>query len=1152
MLISTENKNKNFYSEKNSNQNSNSQNSKMNYSPCFTDPQRIKAEEITKINFEKIRNSINLLSYFEEEFFLDDSWAIQKILKIKNLPANFCLDNGKSNSNSSVFKESLLLQNFCDSITHKDLKEILNKILDEYKSLIRVPDTLISENPEISEEEKKTNLEKLVFKQLQEERIKNLFSQLADIFNNFEFRRDNNLEKNLNDAYIVLETLMYIFSSYFIYFREKFDFDFTALTKQNLYESVKCSSFSTEKTKSEIEIENNFFNQSNLLDKAKSQINNSCFTKENISYKGLGIFDGIKKNENPERKKPENLHENEKSKLKNQLLNKEEAESKDFTKLFSEEKANEVKFDFISLMLNLFEEENFINLFNCLVFTLDKLKNKTFNGFYSAINLKYLNTLFTSGKKSIKHFDNLITFSVFTKQILSEENFFLFSKLLKINNSQVNRFQIQSEYLDRIVFEYFLLNFKDENKTFLDKFSNLNCGLNSQLLFFSAFLSFWNKEKFYNVYNNIDFNTVFSSCNEALNQLINNFRPKLIALLEELLAFFADPQKFMFKHTAGFYKHLDTISLDIFTNFLDNLRQFICNHIYAAYVNDNNFELINRIIWIKTIIEIFSLSNFLLKLLQINEILKCEKDNLKNNCLNQNYKGPGGLQINEDLVYKLISHVFVENFKKICTAIPKRMLYIREIYMLNFLFLFVNFLEKAPFYLKYFNSNPEKQIISALEKFAKFQNKYFFMLANYLLKLIFPDKKHKLRIYSFHNFPLDYSEIEESGSLKSKISEIIYGRADTNQLLISESIKGPSEAKNTSKDNDYTNPNNGLFAEKNNFAFNNSNNLNLQNFILDNGNINHAKNNCPLIYRFESQSANIHLSELLPKLANNYPFSLDKQYNPNFHQKHTVEEFIEEDAEIDQKRFDQNNPKYFIFPGKSNIFNPVVDKSNMFFENDANLIDSNPNNFNKPLKNEINYNLNTPTSQILINEVKNIKEKSRNNKPKSLSKAQIKKRLSFQSETFYDFSALFLNFQFEHLKVLEKINNKKLKFSYLNYKNNKISNLNANNSQSFENSISSGEKVFLKVTKTKASLVLVQKEDEILFFDDSNFSDIKTFFAIDMINKADLEYFLLISEDNLKDNNHMQQNFLNNFENCDLKNELSFEAVIENMYFFLD
>jgi len=236
MLISTENKNKNFYSEKNTNQNSNSQISKMNFSPCFTDPQRIKKEEKTKINFEKIRNSINLLSYFEEEFFLDDSWAIQKILKIKNLPANFCLDNGINNSNSSVLKESLLLQNFCDSITHKDLKEILNKILAEYKSLIGVPDTLISVNPEIIEEEKIANLEKFVFKQLQEERIKSLFSQLADIFNNFEFRRDNNLEKNLNDAYIVLETLMHIFSSYFIYFREKFDFDFTALTKQNLNE----------------------------------------------------------------------------------------------------------------------------------------------------------------------------------------------------------------------------------------------------------------------------------------------------------------------------------------------------------------------------------------------------------------------------------------------------------------------------------------------------------------------------------------------------------------------------------------------------------------------------------------------------------------------------------------------------------------------------------------------------------------------------------------------------------------------------------------------------------------------------------------------------------------------------------------------------
>ncbi len=149
-------------------------------------------------------------------------------------------------------------------------------------------------------------------------------------------------------------------------------------------------------------------------------------------------------------------------------------------------------------------------------------------------------------------------------------------------------------------------------------------------------------------------------------------------------------------------------------------------------------------------------------------------------------------------------------------------------------------------------------------------------------------------------------------------------------------------------------------------------------------------------------------------------------------------------------------------------------------------------------------------------------------------------------------SAILANFQFDHLKLLEKIKSKKLKFNYLN-RTNKISNLNIHNCQSFENSVSSGEKVFLKVTNTKSSLVLVQKEDQILFFDDSNFSDdLKSFFGFDMVNKADLEYLLLIGEENLKDNNLMLQNFLNNFENCDLKNLLTWDCVIENMYRFLD
>lgn len=1153
MLISTEKKPNNFNSNKIPKEKSDNKSCKMDYSPCFSDRQRIKKEEKSKENYEQISNAINSLTYFEREFHLNDFFAIQKTLKIENFVAGFCLQKEITNSNSCLLKENLLLENFCDSIINKELKEILNKIIVEYKSLIKVTDNLINGIQNISEQEKKANSEKCAVKQIQEERVKFLFSQIANILNNFEFRRDNNLERNLNDAYITLEILMYIFCNYFIYFREVYDFDFNDSKKVCLNDGGhKYKNSFTENTndKNIFDKNNNSNKLSHKYDKNSysdrhSLVTNSCLTKENPNFNRYEIFDGFNNNENPERKNNDN--QNQKNKLYDKILNKDDIETDISTKLSIEEEEFQAKISFISLMFNLFEEENFLNLFNCLLFTLDKIKNKTFHNYYSAINAKYLSTLFTTGKKSIKHFDNLIAFTVYSKQILKEQKFSFNSYLLKITESQINRFQIQSEFLDRLMFEYYLLNYKEESEIFFDKFSNLNRRLDSQLLFISSFFNFWNKEKFYNVHHNIDFNTVFHNSNEALNQMINFLKPKLIALLDNNINYLSDPQKLIFNQNSVIENYLENVSLENLTIFVDFLKQFICNHIYAAYTNDNNFELINRTIWIKPIIEIFSLSNFLLKLMQINYIVKTEikdisnKNNTKinyiDNCFELNYN-TNKININEELVYKFMSHIFNEIFDKIFTIIPIRMLYLREIYMLNILYFFLNFLEKNSSYLEYFKANPQNQIIFALEKVAKFQNKFFFLISNYILKLIFPERKHKLRIYSFQNFPLDYFEIEESESLKSKVSEIIFGRADTNQLLINDRWKfSNNKSKKANKDDDYTNPNNALISDKNI----------IQNYKI-NEKITHDNNPCKQSSfpntRNEGLSANlVYDSTNYNYVSNSDCFIIS---NKPHQKKSLVEEYIEQDIQLSESEEKPKNQAISYHKQKQKTFDQTVDISNVRLNSDAILIDSIVNDTKNSLSNNGKSDPND-----LIQESKNSKVKKKDSKPKSLSKAQIKKRLSFQSEIFFDFTSLFPNFQFDHLKLLEKINSKKLKFSYLS-SSNKITNLNARNSQSFENSFISGEKLFLKIINTNASLVLMQKEDEILFFDDSNFSDIKNFFSLDMVNKADLEYFLLIGENNLKDNNLMLNNYLNNFENCDLKNVLNFENIIENMYLFLD
>lgn len=259
MLISTEKKNKKFSLEKDSKESSNRQSCKMDYSPCFNEEQKriifSEKEDNDKTNFQdKIRKSIQILLYFEKKFNLEDFATIQKILGIENLPASFSMENEKTSSNASVLKDSLLFKNFCEGVFQKELKKILSEIFLEYKSLIKLSNCNNKDFDfdfackEISEknEEEKGNLECLKLKWLfQRERIKNLFAQLAAILDKFEFKRDANLEHNLNDAFVVLETLMHIFSSYFVYFREKLDFDFSASTEAGDFlqsEKAACES----------------------------------------------------------------------------------------------------------------------------------------------------------------------------------------------------------------------------------------------------------------------------------------------------------------------------------------------------------------------------------------------------------------------------------------------------------------------------------------------------------------------------------------------------------------------------------------------------------------------------------------------------------------------------------------------------------------------------------------------------------------------------------------------------------------------------------------------------------------------------------------------------------------------------------------------
>lgn len=1163
---------------------------KMDHSPCNNLAEERNEKNLNCIKKNKNLKGIKLMNFIEKNFDFDNFSDIQNNLHILNIVEFFSFKFEKNNSSFDYLQENNLFQNICNNILNEEIKKILKKVIFEYENIIVVEKNT---KEEFSFEEKRNFQERIFLKKKQEDKIENEISILTILLNNLELKKDNNFEILLNDIYLIIEMFMYILNSYFIFFRKKIDFEYSEQLVEinnelkinsekkdnlNLQSKIKKNSenlifedfrrhFKDDKSKYSI---NNYQNSGKRKNKNKnfSQIINHFQDDSFNIINNIQIFDNSN-NENPEKKKIDGSLSN-----KNKDLNI--IDSGDKFLLISPFEENQIKslnnkqgkfeknLKFLFFIFNLFEDKNFSNLFNFLIFMLDKIKIKNFYHYYSLVNNKYLNSIFASGKKTIKHIDNLILFSIFSKKIFSENFFQIIRISLKITDIQINKFFFNSGLFDRVIFEYMLLNFKDEKNTFLEKYSSLNGGLENQVLFFCNYLDFWNKEKFYNVHQNIDYNTIFLSCNEALIQMLTIFRLKIIEFLEELIKFFSNTQNIM-KTNNCFNNLLSYINPLILKSIVNNIRQFICNHVYSIFINDNIFELINRSIWMKPIIEVYSLCNFSSHLFDIfNFMNSTDKTMSYTNPLS----GLGDLSkksIEMEFItnltkgkttFKFLSTIFKNQFIKVMTLIPKRIVFLREVSILNFLFLFSNFIEKNTNYLYFLRENPEKEIIMALEKFAKFQNKYLFILSNYILRLLIPERKHRLRIYSLHNFPLDFLEIEESESLKKKISEILFKETYLD-LVIKKNHNFISE----NNDNAITNPNKGFeFENINSFK----NNLNLYDFKFCKTVNETCDNNNKDMKNFFGKEERINFNDDKDSRINN---SSIINFNKNLKVNNEINYPVINQPNLSNLNLNKKNDSYEIirnFKEKDNILykeNCEEKKKNLEFNNsslnlpifeniklipnDNNLIESIDCQTNKSSslnkKNKEKQPDNKKKEKFLNNKIKNKELKQT---------AHIKHKENFNSKIFFDFSSIITNFQYDHLKILEKNSSKKFKINYLN-KYEKILNFTFHHMELFDNCFNNSEKIFIKVSNIRSCFVLVQKEDGLLFFDDSEISNLKSYFNIDMINKADLEYFLLMNEENFKDNNLMLMNFLNNFYNCDLKNNLSWVEVIDNICKFL-
>lgn len=973
----------------------------------------------------------------------------------------------------------------------------------------------------------------------------------------------------------------------------------------------------------------------------------------------------------------------------------------------SENPAAKEERKFIFFMFNLFQSERFSYLFDAVIYLMERVKLKPFNIFYSAQDSKFSKNFFSNGKLAIKHFDNLIAFTVLAKTLFSSENFSLNFIFYKISQAQVSDFSKKLNSFDDLIIEYFLLNFKEYQKTFSEKLINLNCAsgnnLENQTIFFSIFTSYWNKAKFYDVQNNNDFNTIFPSSFEALHLLCTTIKPQLLSLLEEIFAFLKSPLQY------------PKLKFDLFlikpiflTTLVNYLRQFISNHAFAAFVNDNNYEIISRGLWLKPLIDLFSLCCFAEKLFELvcffkAKFIKAKEPTCEGNAIDRDTKKDKRLfnssentdrknnnaalennmeDIKADFLSFTIVKICTKIFENINAVLPRRMILFREIHIFNTVFLFSQLLEFCPQYASILNSNllnrqaDANYIVNSLLNFKDFQNKNLFLIANNILKKINPYYPLRVRIYSFQNFPLEFFEVEESQVLKNKIFKVSFTdllRTEVNKvrslLLPYVNIEGQALAQsriqeikdlktnnidNISLEENYENNENSKEVAFNRAASAivnqlpafasaaNSDECNLKinseaipgqvemyceiPFFLNQTNShpsNTAINNCENKNNNESgNNFNSAANNVIAYVSND---SLDPKCQDNRINKtenFLVESMCNSIMEVisDDENKQNNNQRQSRNEISNDFHNPEkipykqqaasliinnhnnknngnafgsIDASNIVIKKLTNLEDNNYKNSNinnsASLSNFSSFDDDNTNNAALLGCFKNNNLKSQNFKkiklktsknnsnnvnnmreyslwdPEKLSgaggaaaaagkihlpKNVLKKLAAFQAERYLDFSSIISSFRYEHLKTLERMNCKKLKFNFLN-KNDRLGNLSC---LAFENfNVNSEEnKFYLKTFNIHSSLVFIQKEDEISFKDDSTLSKLKDYFSMESIKKDDLDYFLLINEENFVGNNSALKNFSKNFVNCDLKNQLSWHEIIENFYQFLD
>jgi hypothetical protein len=437
---------------------------------------------------------------------------------------------------------------------------------------------------------------------------------------------------------------------------------------------------------------------------------------------------------------------------------------------------NEIVYSFF--YTNIFKDKEFLFILDNIKNIYDLVESKYFNFFYADFFLRINNNKndidkLNIGKSALKNFEKFSFLSKNFKFILLEENSINLFVLMKFKLKDLSRLYENLEKFDNLILSYFSTNSLN--------FSEINIlkknyeSIDSKIIDLNSLLNFMITHKFYNYkITNNDFNSVFDNISANLDYLIYNLIDEFVIFLKEIFIILEDPLS-NFNKIPIILNKIKRNNLIIMTK---ELKKFIYNHIISTYLNDNNFEIINRNIWLEKILIIYAMSNFTESLLDIiylinKLIIKNDIDCFINNNDNDyKYKDLNEYDkdilkiLNKENIKKAISHKINKIFYNISLLMPKRILIIREIYTIINLTLLLFFFENCKSYISCIKEN--NRIFEFLNYFKNFQNKYYFFISNSLLKYYCNEKVNndtkKLRIYYNVNNPLEFFEYEDSYS----------------------------------------------------------------------------------------------------------------------------------------------------------------------------------------------------------------------------------------------------------------------------------------------------------------------------------------------------------------------------------------------------